>query len=869
MKRFGSNIGMLSLKTQISGVIVFSAIVLMTSIGILFMIDQFAEIKQDEKAFLDESMDNAAAMAYAIAPHLVGNDLAFMNELVSHFGNRSNHIYVCIVDTQNRIMAQSNGAALGSTLQVPSLHHTKMIGEGAVGEYTRDGKEFIDISYPIKAGDLVLGAVRIGLDNHWQEEEKDRRKKAMFLYLVLSAFIIVYGYIVSKWIVNKIVRPILRLKEAADKVGKGDYSQLVKADNRDEIGILNGSFNRMVEDLKNARTKLVEKKYVDSIIAGMSDGLIVLTPEGLIRTVNESITVLSGYSEHELLHKPISLLFGGSSAACGVLSTLKEKGSAYSHEIDLLSKDGRIIPALVSCSVVNGENTISWTVCVVKDITELKRTEQKLRLFSQAIEKAIDCVHIIDLDGRIIYSNRASEEMYGYSANELVGRHVDELNSDNEIGRKVIIPSIKKTGKWSGELIRRKKDGQKFPIWLSASIVRDEHGEPLAMLGLIRDITDRKCAEDALRTALAKAQEEKIRSEAIIAAIGDQMIILDPGFKITYENDHAVNTIGSHVGEICYQAYERREAVCEDCPVALSFHDGQIHRGERIAKSIVGTLHLDICAAPLKDASGNITAVIEIIRDISVLKQAEEKLRKSHEELEQLVKERTAELTILSIQLRNLSTYLQEAREKERTLIAREIHDELGQSLTALKMDLSLLTRRLPKGENKVLEKAESMAALIETTIQSVKRISTELRPGILDHLGLTAALDWQANEFRKRTGITCDVVCEPDEIVVDRDRTTTVFRIFQETMTNIARHANASKVDVLLKREEKELVLQVKDNGVGIAEEQLSDVGSLGLIGMRERVHYWGGTLAITGTRNKGTMVDARIPLGVSGGTE
>jgi PAS domain S-box-containing protein len=862
----GLNMRMLSLKKQISGVIILSTIILMTVIGAFHIWDQFTEIKKDEKRFLDESMNHAAAMAYAVVPHFVGNDFTFMNELVSHFGNNSNHSYVYIVDTQNRIMAQSNGAALGSTLQIPSPHKTQMIGEGAVGEYTRGGKEFMDISYPIKAGDLVLGAVRIGIDNHWREELKTRLRKTILVYLALAAFIVACGFLMSSWIFKKIVMPILQLKEAAEKVGKGDYSQLVKVDSRDEIGKLAGSFNRMVEDLKNASTKLVEKKYVDSIITGMSDGLIVLTPEGLIRTVNESAMVLSGYSEHELLHKPIGLLFGGSPAACGALSTLKEKRSRYSHEIDLFSKDGRTIPVLVSCSVVNGENTVPWTVCVVKDITELKRNEQRMRLFSQAIEKAIDCVHIVDLDGRIIYSNRASEEMYGYSANELVGRHVDELNSDNEIGRTVIIPSLKQNGKWSGELVRRKKDGQEFPVWLSASIVRDEHGEPLAMLGLIRDITDRKCAEEVLRTALARAQEEKARSEAIIAAIGDQMVILDAGFKILYENAHAVNTIGSHVGEICYQAYERREAVCEDCPVALSFRDGQIHRGERIAKSIDGTLHLDICAAPLKDASGNITAVIEIIRDISIMKQAEEKLRKSHEELERLVKERTAELTILSIQLRNLSTYLQEAREKERTLIAREIHDELGQSLTALKMDLSLLTRRLPKGENKVLEKAESMAALIETTIQSVKRISTELRPGILDHLGLTAALDWQASEFKKRTGITCDVVSEPDEIVVDRDRTTTVFRIFQETLTNIARHANASKVDVLLKQEEKELVLQVKDNGDGITMEQLSDAGSLGLIGMRERVHYWGGSLAITGTRNEGTTVDARIPLGAAG---
>jgi signal transduction histidine kinase len=277
-------------------------------------------------------------------------------------------------------------------------------------------------------------------------------------------------------------------------------------------------------------------------------------------------------------------------------------------------------------------------------------------------------------------------------------------------------------------------------------------------------------------------------------------------------------------------------------------------------------MHLDITVSPLRDASGKIIAVIEMVRDITDRKKAEDALRASHEELELLVEERTAELTKLNEQLRNFTRHLQEARETERTVIAREIHDELGQSLTALKMDLSLLTKRLPKGQRNIVEKAESMAGLIETTIQSVKRISTDLRPGLLDHLGLTAAVDWQAGEFTKRTGIGCNVVFDPEEITVDRDRATAIFRIFQETLTNVARHAKASKVAVLLKRQNGCLELHVSDNGEGIAKDRISDSKSLGLIGMRERVHYWGGSLEISGVRNQGTIVSARIPLGEAG---
>jgi signal transduction histidine kinase len=213
-------------------------------------------------------------------------------------------------------------------------------------------------------------------------------------------------------------------------------------------------------------------------------------------------------------------------------------------------------------------------------------------------------------------------------------------------------------------------------------------------------------------------------------------------------------------------------------------------------------------------------------------------------------------------QLRNLSLHLEKAREDERTRIAREIHDDLGQSLTALKISLSILKKKLPEDQKTVIEKAKSMDDLVEASIQSVKRISTDLRPALLDHLGLTSAIQWQADEFGKRTGIPCTVVFDPEQLSLDRDRTTTVFRIFQETLTNAARHANATKLSVLLRIQGADLELQVEDNGRGITEHAISDPKSLGLIGIRERVNTWGGSLAISGSRNKGTTVTVRIPL-------
>ena len=212
--------------------------------------------------------------------------------------------------------------------------------------------------------------------------------------------------------------------------------------------------------------------------------------------------------------------------------------------------------------------------------------------------------------------------------------------------------------------------------------------------------------------------------------------------------------------------------------------------------------------------------------------------------------------------LRNLSAHQQTVREEERTRIAREIHDELGQALTALKMDLSWLKKRLPAGLRPLHAKMGQMAGLADATIETVRRISTELRPGLLDDLGLAAAIEWQAGDFENRSGIPCEKSLEADDRDLDRDLATVLFRIFQETLTNIARHASATQVAVRLECKEERIVLTVADNGRGITKKQIEDGRSFGLIGMRERAHLWGGDLRITGSREEGTTVTVDIPL-------
>ncbi len=246
---------------------------------------------------------------------------------------------------------------------------------------------------------------------------------------------------------------------------------------------------------------------------------------------------------------------------------------------------------------------------------------------------------------------------------------------------------------------------------------------------------------------------------------------------------------------------------------------------------------------PIYDASGASLGHRSSIRDITKRKQFEEELRKSQG------------------QLRGLYNRVQTLREEERTLIAREIHDELGQELSMLQIDLTYLEDQLPKGKKTVLDRIRSMEELVNTIIRSVQRIATELRPSLLDDLGLAAAIEWQGREFQKRTGIECRVVLGREEMLIDRDRSTALFRIFQETLTNVSRHAHATRVEVCLREDPHALVLEVRDDGQGITDSQIASPKSLGLIGMRERVHPWGGTIEMMGIPRQGTTVVVKLP--------
>jgi PAS domain S-box-containing protein len=265
-------------------------------------------------------------------------------------------------------------------------------------------------------------------------------------------------------------------------------------------------------------------------------------------------------------------------------------------------------------------------------------------------------------------------------------------------------------------------------------------------------------------------------------------------------------------------------------------------------------------------------------------KQAEDELKRLNEELEDRVRQRTAGLQASEAradaaaralvrseqQLRALAGRLHSVREAERSQVAREIHDVLGQELTSLKMDAAFLLRRIehpdPLEREPLAARLQDMIAQLDATLLTVRRIATELRPGVLDDLGLIAALLWQAKEFQARAGVVVELCCNTDEVPIDSAGATAVFRIFQELLTNIARHACARRVRVTVIASDGELTLEVSDDGRGISEHDVSNSRSLGLIGIRERALMFGGDFTITGEPGVGTRARLTLPLAPGG---
>jgi PAS domain S-box-containing protein len=458
-----------------------------------------------------------------------------------------------------------------------------------------------------------------------------------------------------------------------------------------------------------------------------------------------------------------------------------------------------------------------------KLINMLEESEDKYKELADSIS---DVFFATDKDLRPTYWNKASEKLTEIKAEDALGKSIIEIFPNNEETRRAIkiYQEVLQTRKPQTFINEYHLAGKQHFFGISAY----PSGRGLSVF--IKDITDQKNTEEKLRA-----------SEAFNFALFQfnpiEIIVVDHAGKIIKTN-LARRKSGDrwpNIGDVMYKDYAGKHEIDMHAELMECIVTKNVKRFPELK---YGDKYLSIIMAPFP------MGAIITSQDITKRKKAEEEIKNSQ------------------AQLRNLAAHLESIREQERTLVAREMHDELGQSLTALKMDLSWLRGKISKEQKPLRDKTKSMTKLVDRTLQSVKRISTELRPGLLDDIGLPAAIEWQAEEFENRMGIKCAVTVVPEDMILDSECSTAIFRIFQETLTNVVRHSHATQVKVGLKAKAGKIELKVRDNGNGITKKQIADPKSFGLIGIRERAQFLGGDVEIRGIPDKGTTVIATIPI-------
>jgi len=490
---------------------------------------------------------------------------------------------------------------------------------------------------------------------------------------------------------------------------------------------------------------------------------------------------------------------------------------------------------------------------------ERQRAEQALRTSQARLTKAQEIAHLGNYEIPIDSAKKLhwSDEVFRILGREPGTRMVcpreyreDIVHPDDRTHvEESLRDALAANAPYNVEYRIRLPDGGIRWVHSVAETVRDDEANVIKLVGTLMDITERKMAELALRES-----EERYRS--VIETAGSVILVLSPDRRILEWNREAESVYGWRradvIGRDCLEL-----CLADDPPSVLKDDLEQVLAGKEIRgiETVVCTRDRRVRVLcwnfnRLVDSHGRATGIIAVAQDVTERKKAEEQLHKT--------------LT----QVRTLSGRVEVVREEERARIARELHDELGVGLTCLKIDLSRLQSLVADGSGSFTHPAvdnriRSMMDFIDTQIGAVQRIVTELRPPVLDDLGLMAALEWQAQDFERRTGVRCTFSAAHRDLPLDSDQASMIFRICQEALTNVARHAHATDVDVSLEVRDGTLRLQVKDNGRGLPEEKLLAPQSLGLLGMRERAELFGGHVSIVGHPNLGTTVTMALPYG------
>jgi PAS domain S-box-containing protein len=534
----------------------------------------------------------------------------------------------------------------------------------------------------------------------------------------------------------------------------------------------------------------------------------------------------------------------------GLRAYLANPRPFYEVQYRLKHKDGDYRWMLARAEVLRdvGDCPIRVLGCQL-DLSERNRSEEDRGRLAAIVQSSDDAIIGKSLDGIVTSWNEGARRLFGYTAEEMVGQPVARLIPGDRLEEEPDILARLRRGERVEhfETVRQHRDGSLLDVSVSISPIRDASGRIVGASKISRDVGGRKRAQAAVDQAHERLREHAMVLElapVLVRDMDNRIVLWTRGAEGLYgfSKEEALGRISHELLQTTFP--EPLEHFDEILRRTGRWEGALVHRKRDGARLVVASQQIIY-----RDLAGHPIRILEANVDITERQRAEAELNQSQE------------------QLRALADRLVRAREEEATRIARELHDQFGRYLTTIKMDVRSIERDLA-GEitsevGRVLrDKAQTIGQTVDETVQTVRAIATQLRPGLLDDLGLAAAIEWQAGDFQKRSGISCSLTLTGEDPPVGRDQATALFRIFQEILTNVARHAQAAKIWVHLEEEHDAIVLEVEDDGVGISQAQLKQHRSLGLLGMRERALAFGGTVEIAGEPGQGTIVTVRMPL-------
>ncbi|MDX8399149.1 MAG: PAS domain S-box protein [Gallionellaceae bacterium] len=579
-----------------------------------------------------------------------------------------------------------------------------------------------------------------------------------------------------------------------------------------------------------------------------SFGYLSLNNLGIIEQVNLTAAALLGLERSKLLQQDFASYVTSADRPLWQhhFNCVQSDESQRFIELSLQRSNGKCFYARLECTHLSTPGTSFDMRIILSGITKQKRTGDVLRArdkrFKAPFNRACEGILILASDGKLIDANESCAKMHGYSVPELLSMNINALVApESSLLTAERLERIFSGDHLSFETEHYHKDGYTFPVELSASLISTDNSMFIQLC--IRDISEHKLTDELLSKSV-----DDLYDLYHNAACGYHSLSIDGTFLLI--NDTELTWLGYARDEVVgkmkitdiltpksIQTFERSFPKLVKLGVN---HDIELEIIRKNRTVFVGLIN----ASVVFNDAGEFVMTRSTVVDISVRKHAE-------------------------VQLHELTAHLSTVREEEKAYLAREIHDELGSSLAALKIDASMLTRNLPTTEQMLpLRKcAESISELLDTAIKSTREIVTNLRPGMLDHLGLIPTLEWYSDEFSNRTGIECKVASFCDDNVCDKNLSNStlsinLFRIFQEALTNVVRHSKASCVSVEIHLNHDEAILSVSDNGCGLSAGHDIQPTSYGIRGMRERVAQLQGEIEFDSQPGSGLCVTVKLPI-------